>query len=324
MEPGPRREYLLGLIPHLSELQGLMLQLDVALTGKDPADVVSQYHHYPKTLEQWLQRPGGNPIWYLSDGGYSRVVWSTETGRLFLTDNSTSRVKIRWDSAVNERQAVQDYLNAEYKRLGEAEDPKRFIKSRPPGKPLPDGEYVVYFQFQGHEEEAMDVEMAGGWLEITDAPWGIADHVQATAPQEPFGERMYDEVGKYTTAIEQAAARGQTQGMADGIAGTMNFRIDSDRIFSEALCLAENLLCEAPEMKTIKKNKVKLEPEERAQAMKAGAVWHHSPDGSPTCAIWKAVVNGKTWYGCNTHRCYQAKPTLKGAISAFKFVQSTA
>lgn len=90
-----------------------------------------------------------------------------------------------------------------------------------------------------------------------------------------------------------------------------------------ARCLVENLLCEAPTMKTLKKHKVKLEPEERERAMKAGAVWHHGPGGEKSCAVWKAVVNGKTWYGCNTHRCYQVKPTLAGAIRAFDFVKTT-
>lgn len=77
-------------------------------------------------------------------------------------------------------------------------------------------------------------------------------------------------------------------------------------------------------MDTLKKGKIKLEPEEREQAIKAGAVWHPGNRDEPVCAIWKSVVRGKTWYGCNTHRCYQAKPTLKGAIAAFDFVQSTA
>ena len=79
----------------------------------------------------------------------------------------------------------------------------------------------------------------------------------------------------------------------------------------------DNLFEKGPELKTLKDNKVKLEPEEREEAIKAGAVWHHGPNGEPTCAIWKAVVNGKTWYGCNTHRCYQVKSTLKAAIRAY-------
>jgi len=333
MEPGQRREYLLGLIPQLPPLQELMLRLDVALTGKDPADVVSQYHHYPKTLEKWMQEPGGNPVWYLSDGGYSRVAWSPESGELFLTYNSTSRVKIRWDSAVNERQAVQEYLNSEYHRmLGEAEDPKKFLKHNRPN-PLPDGDYTVYIRFAGKELEWMSAEVEEGHLVFVDAPWAIGDAVNDVAPNLE-GQPFFDATGEYTGPIEDAVAKGITRGEVTGIAGAAQWNIarespDDDfpndlQVTEEAACLVENLLCEAPEMATIKKHKVKLEPEEREQAMKAGAVWHHSPDGSPTCAIWKAVVNGKTWYGCNTHRCYQAKPTLRGAISAFKFVKSTA
>lgn len=94
----------------------------------------------------------------------------------------------------------------------------------------------------------------------------------------------------------------------------------------QALALADELLegSRGPEFKTLKKHKVELEPEEREQAMKAGAVWHMSHHkGKPSCAIWKSVVNGKTWYTCNTHRCYQTRPTLKGAITAFKYVETT-
>lgn len=93
---------------------------------------------------------------------------------------------------------------------------------------------------------------------------------------------------------------------------------------TEALTLVEALIGESgPRFSTLKKNKVDLEPEERDQAMKAGAVWHFSHLKKPSCAIWKSVVNGKTWYTCNTHRAYQARPTLKGAIKAFKWVETT-
>jgi hypothetical protein len=80
-----------------------------------------------------------------------------------------------------------------------------------------------------------------------------------------------------------------------------------------------------PEMETLKKNKVKLTPEERTEVMKAKAVWHHGADGAETPAIWKAVVKDQTWYVTNTHRAYQAKKTLKAAIKAFHdFIKSTA
>lgn len=78
-----------------------------------------------------------------------------------------------------------------------------------------------------------------------------------------------------------------------------------------------------PEMKSLKKNKVKMSDEERDQAMRAGAVWHHGPAGEETCGIQKATIKGKDWYWCATHRAYQAKPTLKGAIKAFEFIKTT-
>ena len=78
-----------------------------------------------------------------------------------------------------------------------------------------------------------------------------------------------------------------------------------------------------PDIKRLKKGRRTLTPEERKQVMDAGAVWHHGPDGESTPAVWKAVVDGKTWYACNTHRAGAVKPTLKGAIRAFDFVKTT-
>jgi predicted nucleotidyltransferase len=88
--------------------------------------------------------------------------------------------------------------------------------------------------------------------------------------------------------------------------------------------LKTDLLLESPQVKTLKANKKPLTDEERSQVMQAKAVWHHSPSGEETPAVWKAMVKGKTWYCCNTHRAIQINPTLKGAIKAFEFIKTTA
>jgi hypothetical protein len=117
----PRREYYQRVIAGLGPLQKLMLDLEVAVLQKPPELIVQQYHHMPDTLEKWMAQPGGNPIWYMGDGGYSRVVWNTENGNLFLTDNSTSKAKANWDKAMPQREVVKNYLNSEYERLSSRE-----------------------------------------------------------------------------------------------------------------------------------------------------------------------------------------------------------
>ena len=88
--------------------------------------------------------------------------------------------------------------------------------------------------------------------------------------------------------------------------------------------------CPLPESKgpkwdTLQKNKKPLTDEEREQVMDADAIWHHGPKGAPSPAVWKSVVKDKTWYVTNTHRAFQSRPTLKGAISIYhKFIKSTA
>jgi len=77
--------------------------------------------------------------------------------------------------------------------------------------------------------------------------------------------------------------------------------------------------------KTFQKNKVPLEPEERAEVMKRGAIWHHGPDGAPSPAVSKAVINNKTLFETSTHRAINYAPTLRGAISRYhRFIKGTA
>lgn len=79
----------------------------------------------------------------------------------------------------------------------------------------------------------------------------------------------------------------------------------------------ESLLTESPLISTLEKHRVDLEPEERAQIMKAKAVWPFGKNGADSPAVHKAVVKGKTWYWSNTHRYGQVSPGLKSAIRAF-------
>ena len=105
-------------VPTKSEFHRLMLDLDVALTGNDPRRIHGQYRHYPYSVEKWLEEPGGDPIWYLSDSGYSRVCWHPYDRTLNLTYNSTPSVVARWEAAKPQRDALLAFLTSEYVRLG--------------------------------------------------------------------------------------------------------------------------------------------------------------------------------------------------------------
>ncbi len=85
-------------------------------------------------------------------------------------------------------------------------------------------------------------------------------------------------------------------------------------------------LTEGTEFKLLNKNKVPLSKEERKKVMNKKAVWHHGPNGEESPAVWKtADKTGKIWYVTNTHRAYQKRPTIEGAISIYhRFIKGTA
>jgi len=76
----------------------------------------------------------------------------------------------------------------------------------------------------------------------------------------------------------------------------------------------------------LKENKKPLTPEEHALVMQRKAVWHHGPNGEETPAVWKSVdKDGKVTFVTNTHRAYNARPTLKAAIKRYHdFIKGTA
>jgi len=100
---------------------------------------------------------------------------------------------------------------------------------------------------------------------------------------------------------------------------TYNNKIDYDNY-------NENTLLEGKEFKTLKNNKIPLTKEERAEVISKKAIWHNRSTGKTTSAIWKGKDSrGTIWYITNTHRAYQKRPTLKGAINIFhKFIKGTA
>lgn len=277
MDDIPRRDYYQQVIAGLNEFQRLMFDLDVAVTGVPPERAVSQYHHMPESLEEWIQQPGGNPMWYLADAGYSRVVWSTDTGRLFLTDNSTSKAKANWEKALPQREALTNYLKAEYERL--LGRPREWRESRAEQIVNALLEMRAYDRPPPHMPLDRDVEIE-------------------MAEKSPF------------TALDLALRRGHHPRLWAKIKGSV-YEPEYRRRFN----VGES---KSPPMKALKKGRRSLTPQERREVVRKGAVWD---DGSP--GVWKSTVNGETWYVCNTHRAAQVKPSLKGAIRAFRFVKTT-
>ena len=86
-------------------------------------------------------------------------------------------------------------------------------------------------------------------------------------------------------------------------------------------------LAKKSHFKVLQNNKVPLTEEERSEVMRRKAVWHHGPNGEETPAVWKSVnkKTGKVAYVTNTHRAFNERPTLAGAISRYhKFIKGTA
>jgi hypothetical protein len=99
-------------LAELNDFQKAMVALDVALTGTNQADAAHMVSQQYASIEAWLD--GGE--WYLSDCGYSRL-WLTEE-KLFVTDNSTSKVKANWPKAGQEIETVKVLIREYFQSHG--------------------------------------------------------------------------------------------------------------------------------------------------------------------------------------------------------------
>ncbi len=100
--------------------------------------------------------------------------------------------------------------------------------------------------------------------------------------------------------------------------------------------LLEELISEKKknEYQRLQDNKVPLTDDERKEIFKRDAVWHYASSIDPNTgkkvekvsAVWKGKdSSGKLWYITNTHRAWQKRPTLKGAINIYhSFIKGTA
>ena len=75
-----------------------ILHLDSVLTGKSHSEVAHNLRHQAHIFTDVERFVYHREIYYLSDGGYSRV-FMTDDGELLLTQSSLDKVKARWATA---------------------------------------------------------------------------------------------------------------------------------------------------------------------------------------------------------------------------------
>jgi hypothetical protein len=199
------------------------------------------------------------------------------------------------------------------------ESPKRAFRRL--ARPLPHGKYTLVYKFENGRSCHMPVRIRrGGHLEVVDAPYPLGEIVD-NAIRRLTTEQFHAIVQTYLDAAIQGALTGKTSGAVQGQAGSAEWSLydgysdvfndtydeetdtDEDEPIGEARALVAALLNESPEIKTLKANSCSLSDKERSAASDA--------------PIRKSVVNGKTWYWSTTHRCYQARPSLKAAVDAY-------
>ena len=93
-----------------TDFQWKMFLLDGALTGK-PKDAMrnTAQRTNVRTAEAWLN---AGDIWYLADGGYSRIGFNWETRKIFLCSESRDEVRAAWERCAEYIAAAEAELNA--------------------------------------------------------------------------------------------------------------------------------------------------------------------------------------------------------------------
>ena len=91
-------------------------QLDMALTGKDLNGVSNAICNNAGKAGAYEWLTSIERAWYLSDGGYSRVCYNEETGKLFVTYQSTDKVKAAWENCVALRQIIEEMIHEVYRQ----------------------------------------------------------------------------------------------------------------------------------------------------------------------------------------------------------------
>lgn len=104
----------------LSKFAKLIISLDMSLTGKTYRDAYNTHTHTSISKPSNFFDSTGDRLYYLSDGGYSRLGFSLTKG-LFLTSGSLEQVFDRWHQSTDLINELNRMIFDEYNYLLENE-----------------------------------------------------------------------------------------------------------------------------------------------------------------------------------------------------------
>ncbi len=109
----------------MTEFSRKLTALDAFLTGKTGRDVEHTARNSSIKTPDDLLFGHGDRAYYLSDGGYSRIMATMDdTGTIFLTSNSRDEVKDRWRFCPELIAGVENELKG-YLRILEQQENER-------------------------------------------------------------------------------------------------------------------------------------------------------------------------------------------------------